>query len=72
MKKKIFRYLVDGVTKDKLATLRKAVAQVPQVTGFSYNAMASTLIVEAPTNPVESVELACRVAGVSYRAQIKD
>ncbi len=71
MRKKIFRYLVDGVTKEKLATLRKAMAQVPQVTGFSYNPSAGTLVVEAPSNPVDSVELACRVAGVSYRAQIK-
>ena len=72
MKRKIFRYLVDGVTKEKLATLRTAMAQVPQVTGFSFNAAGGTLIVEAPANPVDSVELACRVAGVSYRAEIKE
>ena len=70
-KSKVYRYLVDGVTRENLATLRKAIAQVPQVTSFDFLPTASTLLVESSTNPTASVELACRVAGVNFRAEIK-
>ncbi len=71
MKRRIYKYLIDGVTTEKLAALRKAIAQVPQITGLDFSIPASTLAVEASANPRDSVELACRVVGVQLRAEIK-
>ncbi len=71
MKKKIFKFVIDGVNKENIGTLRKAIAQVPQITGFDYKPMASMLVVESPSNPTASIELACQVAGVRFRGQVK-
>jgi hypothetical protein len=72
LKKKTYRYVVDGVTTTSLANLRMALAVVPSITGVDFNGTSSILSVEAASNPEASVRNACAVSGVNLRGEVKN
>jgi len=71
MKQRTYKYLIDGVTAANEAILRRAIAQVPTVTSYEFKLDTSILIVGAASDPQDSVELACRVVGLRFRARVR-
>jgi hypothetical protein len=72
LKKKTYRYVVDKVTTTSLANLRKALVVVTSITAVDFNGGSSILSVESVSNPQESVRLACTLAGVNLRGEVKN
>lgn len=69
--RKQFCYIVDGLTEEKAALLRKSLAIVSAITKAQVDVSRSTVEVEARRDVADEVRVACDVAGVRFRTRLR-
>jgi hypothetical protein len=69
-KPKIYRYLIDGVTRANLPTLSKALQTVTVISGVSFALDQKILTVESKVDPAHYVTLACQIAAAVCRQKV--
>jgi len=68
--KKKFTYILDGLSASNKAMLEKAMSAVPSIKVVSISVSQSTITVEAKSEPVDSIKLAAKVAGINVRTKL--
>ncbi len=71
LRRRSFHYLVDGLTADKAAILRRSLAILPEVYAVEVSVGRGTVEVQARRDLADQVRLACSVAEVHYRTRAK-
>jgi hypothetical protein len=69
-KAKIYRYVIDGVTRANLPTLSKALQTVPVISGVSFALEQKILTIESTVDPAQYVTIACQIAAAVYRQKV--
>jgi hypothetical protein len=65
-----FYYLVDGLTTERGERLKRALEQVPSVTGVIIRPTHGTVEVQSNRDPEDNVKMACAIAGTVFRVKI--
>lgn len=68
---KTYKYLIDGITQRTMVNLARALTVVPTIIGFKFNKATHVLIVEAASDPEDSVKLASEVVGAKFRTETR-
>jgi hypothetical protein len=68
--KKKSTYILEGLTHANKEKFAKALSAVPEIAVISIDVGRSTITVEAKGDPVDSIGLAARVAGITVRTKL--
>lgn len=69
--RKHYHYIVDGLTDEKAALLKKSLTIVPDIRAAEVSASRGTVDVEARRDVADEVRVACDVAGVTFRTRMR-
>ena len=69
--RKRYHYIVDGLTTETAALLKKSLAIVPQIRSAEVSASRGTVDVDARRDVADEVRVACGVAGVTFRTRMR-
>ncbi len=69
--KKVYRYIVDGLTDSKAVLLRKSLSIVSSIRSVAVDVGRGTVEADATRDVEQDVRVACDVAGVKFRTRLR-
>ena len=69
--KKVFRYLVDGLTEEKAVVVRKGLSVVSAIRSAIVDVGRGTIEAESSRDVEQDVRVACDVAGIRFRTRLR-
>lgn len=69
--RKHYHYIVDGLTDEKAALLKRSLTIVPDIKSAQVSASRGTVDVEARRDVADEVRVACEVAGITFRTRMR-
>ena len=68
---RLYHYLLDGLTTEKAAIIRRSLAIVPEIRSLDIDVGRSTVEATATRDVEPQIRLACDVAGVVFRTRAR-
>lgn len=66
-----YYYLLDGLTAEKGGVIRRALETLPGIEAINVSPAHGVVEVIAASDPIEQVKMACEIARIAFRMQLK-
>lgn len=71
LSRNVYHYLVDGLTDEKAATMRRSLAIVSGIRSVNISVSRGSVEVDARRDVADAVRIACEVAGARFRTRVR-